>query len=202
MTLEERRERLLDAASNAFVVNSSADRSLNAIARETGVAKASIYELFASRDELFAAAVARELDRVVEYMLGVYRSATGSPRERTRARVAAIFRYAAEHPDRMRVIMVARHRRDPTIEASEADARRRIAAGLREVLEEELSALGSPATPDALDVLAVLLVETTANMALRALEEDSWRSADVERLVADFVFAGLSRLPPYALSSD
>jgi AcrR family transcriptional regulator len=199
MTLEERHERLLDAASEVFGVSSSAEKSLNAIARATGIAKASIYELFPSRDALFAAAVAREFDRLVEYMLDVYRSANGSPRERTRARVSAIFGYAAEHPDRMRVIMVARHQRDAAIEAQEAGARRRIAARLREVLEEELAALGTPATAEALDVLAVFLVDTTANMALRVLEEDSWSPAEVERLVADFVFAGLSQLPSYAL---
>jgi AcrR family transcriptional regulator len=191
-SVEERRARLLDAAVELFGEASSQEASLNAIARATGIAKPSIYELFASRDALFEAAVARELDRVVDHVLTAYRTAEGSPRARTEARVGAIFDYAAEHPLSVRLILAARHQGDPVTAALEEAARKQIAAALRDVLDQELAAMGLERSREDLSVIAAMLVDITASMALRVLDEDDWDPARVRRLVADFVFRGLA----------
>src|SRR5579863_431095 len=56
-------ESILAAAQRVFVVSGFGAASMDAIAREAGASKATVYAYFASKEELFGAVVAREGER-------------------------------------------------------------------------------------------------------------------------------------------
>lgn len=61
---EERRERILAAASRVFAQQSYQQASMEAVAREAGVGKPTLYRYFAGKDALFAAVFIDALDRL------------------------------------------------------------------------------------------------------------------------------------------
>ncbi|MBV9554526.1 MAG: TetR/AcrR family transcriptional regulator [Alphaproteobacteria bacterium] len=56
-------ESILAAAQRTFLANGFGAASMDAIAREAGASKATLYAYFASKEELFGAVVARESER-------------------------------------------------------------------------------------------------------------------------------------------
>src|SRR5918996_6468875 len=65
LAAEVRRPLLLDAAYEVFLERGFAGASMGAIAERAGVTKPVIYDSFASKDELFAALVEREEERIL-----------------------------------------------------------------------------------------------------------------------------------------
>lgn len=59
-------ESILAAAQRIFVASGFGAASMDAIAREAGASKATVYAYFASKEELFGAVVARESERYAE----------------------------------------------------------------------------------------------------------------------------------------
>lgn len=64
---ETRRERILDAARRLFLRNGLRGTTMEAIAREAGIAKPTLYAHFADKDAVFVA--------IIEHMLGEKRAA-------------------------------------------------------------------------------------------------------------------------------
>lgn len=199
MSAHERRELLLDTAVAVFGAPSSRAASLDAVARESGVAKPAIYELFPSRDALFEAAVGRELDRLVERLLSAYQTSEPRLSERTRARVAAGFAAAAEDPDRLRLLLVADRHPTPGIRALHDRAQARVVAALAAIIIDELEKLGVHAPAAAAQALALMVTELTLAAAVSAFDEETWDRDGIERLVSDFVAGGFAAITPAAL---
>jgi TetR/AcrR family transcriptional regulator, mexJK operon transcriptional repressor len=59
-------ESILAAAQRTFLANGFGAASMDAIAREAGASKATVYAYFASKEELFGAVVARESERYAQ----------------------------------------------------------------------------------------------------------------------------------------
>src|SRR5580704_1767207 len=59
-------ESILAAAQRTFLASGFGAASMDAIAREAGASKATVYAYFASKEELFGAVVARETERYAE----------------------------------------------------------------------------------------------------------------------------------------
>ncbi len=59
---KNKREEVLDVASNCFLENGFDGTSINVMARDAGISKESIYRYFGSKEELFKAVVERELE--------------------------------------------------------------------------------------------------------------------------------------------
>jgi len=59
-------ETILAAAQRTFLASGFGAASMDAIAREAGASKATVYAYFASKEELFGAVVARESERYAE----------------------------------------------------------------------------------------------------------------------------------------
>ncbi|HEV2185561.1 MAG TPA: TetR/AcrR family transcriptional regulator [Stellaceae bacterium] len=62
----EKAESILAAAQRTFLAGGFGAASMDAIAREAGASKATVYAYFASKEELFGAVVARESERYAE----------------------------------------------------------------------------------------------------------------------------------------
>jgi TetR/AcrR family transcriptional repressor of mexJK operon len=61
-----KRESILAAAQRTFLASGFGAASMDAIAREAGASKATVYAYFVSKEELFGAVVARESERYAE----------------------------------------------------------------------------------------------------------------------------------------
>src|ERR1700676_3296942 len=59
-------ESILAAAQRTFLASGFGAANMDAIAREAGASKATVYAYFASKEELFGAVVARERERFAE----------------------------------------------------------------------------------------------------------------------------------------
>jgi AcrR family transcriptional regulator len=94
---EDTRARILAATARLVYVDGMAHLKMDAVARETGVTKQTLYDHFRNRDDLIAAS----LDARLATVLGLYRTwgAAGDParpmRERLHALLAAIADYAS-----------------------------------------------------------------------------------------------------------
>jgi TetR/AcrR family transcriptional regulator, mexJK operon transcriptional repressor len=62
----EKAESILAAAQRTFLASGFGAASMDAIAREAGASKATVYAYFASKEELFGAVVARETERYAQ----------------------------------------------------------------------------------------------------------------------------------------
>jgi AcrR family transcriptional regulator len=76
------RERLLDAAAELFYEEGVNSVGVDKIVERAGVAKASLYKLFGSKDELVRAYLNRRHDRTRERMMSELEQRFATPRER------------------------------------------------------------------------------------------------------------------------
>lgn len=97
----EKAESILAAAQRVFLANGFGAASMDAIAREAGASKATLYAYFASKEELFGAVVAREGER---YFRG-FSAAELDPRdvERSLTEIAQRFLGLVLSPDAVAV---------------------------------------------------------------------------------------------------
>ena len=190
MAPRERHERLLDSATRLFAETGYEATTVDAICAAADVAKPSAYELFPSKTALYEAAVERALVEMTGHLLEVWASPDAEhPRERTLARVEAVFRFAEERPDPFALLIDAWRRSPPgtgrTLEQAKAGMTERLAA----LLASELPPGGRRDL--ASEVLAVASLEATMAVALRVYEQGEWPSAETAELLAGFLYAGL-----------
>jgi AcrR family transcriptional regulator len=105
MTGPQRRERILDAAVEAFARGGYEGSSVGEIAAAAGVTKPVLYDHFASKRDLFVAVMERTRDELTAR--GAAAMGTEAPLEaRIRTAVEAFFAYVEEHPAAARVLLV------------------------------------------------------------------------------------------------
>ncbi|HWK54691.1 MAG TPA: TetR/AcrR family transcriptional regulator [Hyphomicrobiales bacterium] len=73
----DKREEVLDIASENFLIKGFDGTSINVMAREAGISKESIYRYFGSKEDLFLAVVERELAVYRQGMLDTTRNCQG-----------------------------------------------------------------------------------------------------------------------------
>jgi AcrR family transcriptional regulator len=112
LSAAERRDELLDAASEVFARSGYHGASLEEIASVAGVSKALIYEHFASKRELHAELVARHASEIFRRLQANAESgATGE--ERLRGGIDAFLSFVEEHRDAWRALF--RDASDPEV---------------------------------------------------------------------------------------
>jgi AcrR family transcriptional regulator len=89
-----RERQLLELAEGLFAERGYAGASMDELARRAGVTKPVVYELFGSKDGLFAACVDRSIERLAADISTAVR-AQDDPEERLRAGGLAFIRFAA-----------------------------------------------------------------------------------------------------------
>lgn len=190
MEPQERRARLVAAATRLFAETGYEAATVDAICAAAEVAKPSAYELFPSKLALYETAVEHALLAMTGHLLEVWESPDADhPRERTLARVTALFGFAEDQPDAF-ALLVDAWRRSPattgrTLEQAKAGMTERLAA----VLASELPASGGRGL--APEVLAVAALEATMAVALRVYEQGDWPADETAELLAAFLYAGL-----------
>ncbi len=181
-----REQLLLDAAAAAFAERGSGAVPVEAIAAAARINKALVYEHFDNKDDLLAAVVVRERDRLVDFIAARYGPSMGQPlRQRVHSRFHAFVDFAVEHPVGIRVLALPE-----AASALAAAGRGSATADLARYLEEELRRAGLP-TRALPKILAAMLVGMTNEVMHRAGESD-WDLEAVVDLLTDFTVAGLA----------
>lgn len=203
MPLEERRGLLLRTAASLFSGPDGDAISLDAIAAAAGVAKPAIYELFDSKQSLFEAAVAAELEQLVAYMSAAHDTPQDrNVVERTRIRVEAVFGYVREHPASMRLLLSASHHPTPVIAGLQAAAREAVTGSLARAISPELSSAGLEADEGGVLLVSTMSVESAVAAALLSLEHPDWDLDAVTRLVTSFLLGGFGGLDAVAVAAQ
>ena len=98
--LRAREEAILASASRLLAEKGFDAMSIDAVAADVGIAKASLYKHFASKDVLATAAMLKLLDRVLAFLTDLQAAANASPLEQLRSatRWAMQARLAGEMP--------------------------------------------------------------------------------------------------------
>ena len=186
LPLAVREELVLDAAAAAFAERGTTEVSIEAIAAKVGINKALVYEHFRSKDDLVAAVVVRERDRLVAFIGVRHAESVGDPlRDRVRARFHAFLDFAAAHPASLRVLAL------PQAATILSDAGRGAAVpDVARFLRDDLERAGLP-TGELPALLAAMFVGM-ANEVIHRSASSSWDPETVVDLLTDFTLAGLA----------
>jgi AcrR family transcriptional regulator len=179
-----REKQLLELAEALFAERGYAGASMDELARRAGVTKPVVYELFGSKDGLFAACVERSIERLAADISAAVR-AQSDPEARLRAGGLAFIRFAAGN--RVAWDLMSMGGRF----AEQARAVRSRQAELIRALMAEMAAEGTD--PRELEIAA-----HAVNAAYEGVAHWMWEHPDVsiERIadwIADLLIPGLRR---------
>ena len=99
------RDRILDAAEEAFASGGYAGGRVAAIAESAGVNKAMLYYYFGNKSELYQAVLERTLDAIAGLAQGALTDATAPPDQRVTGFLQGYFRILRERPRFPRIVM-------------------------------------------------------------------------------------------------
>lgn len=176
--VDETRRRILEAAVEAASVHGVARLSMSDVARTAGLSRPTLYRYFASRDELFAAALLSETQALVAQVVAELAD-VHDPRDAIERGILAALRLTREHPLLDRIV-----RTEP------------------EVLVPVLVAEGDPGVPG---FPALVRAAVEALLATRVADPDPVRSrrrADViARLVLSYAVSAPDDPPEVVAAS-
>lgn len=191
-----RRAVVLDAAVVRFAEVGRAEATVDEIASAAGVRKPAIYELFGSKDDLFRAAVDKEVGALSDLFRVVNAETAELARpERTRRRVDAALTYAEEHPHAFRLLARAPRSWPDDDREGARTLRDRLVAVLSDNYRRESRAAGTP-IDDAADLLATLFFSMTEQIIQLRLSDATWDRSALVDFLADFIEGGMSGIRP------
>lgn len=105
---EERREQVFDATLHLIAEHGFSGVSMEAVAREVGVAKTVVYDSFANKEELLNALFVREQERTLAEIDAVIPTPPleGEPDQLLADSIERLLEAVAEHPDAWRLILM------------------------------------------------------------------------------------------------
>ena len=196
LSAAERRDELLDAASEVFARSGYHGASLEEIATAAGVSKALIYEHFASKRELHAELVDRHASEIFRRLQA--NAETGaSGEERLRGGVDAFLGFVEEHREAWRALF--RDAADPEVSEAIAVVRAQAVGVIAALMAADMDAREAQAHDPAqralnLEIHAALLAGATQAVANWWYDhQDVPRQVVVDR-VMEFCWLGLERV--------
>jgi AcrR family transcriptional regulator len=120
MSLAARRERIMEAAQEIFARNGYHGASMGEIARHAGITKATLYDHFASKEDLHLSLLRQQRDELLAHVSGPL-TADGTAEQRVTDAIDAFFSYVQQHPYTWRMLF-----RDTTGEPRVVDEHRRL----------------------------------------------------------------------------
>jgi AcrR family transcriptional regulator len=182
------REEILAAAADLIEETGSEEAvTLRAIARRVGIAAPSIYPHFASRETIVDAVINDEF-AAFDALIGAARRGAATPADELRRGCQAYLRFAAQHPNRYRILFG----RIGHLAGAPANAGAR--AGRRRVFEQLIDALRgcvdtgwSSSEDPAADALTLWFALHGYAMLRGSLPDFSWPDTDtvLERILTD-----------------
>lgn len=195
------RERLLDAATEVFSENGFNGASLELICERAGLSRGAFYYNFSSKDELFLAAMGRELDGVLEFL-----AASTGPGSEGLDQVIAQLRtlYSTDAYDYVSLVLLNEEFR---LYAMRDDAAATAYTEHFRTIHERLGAAFSQAAaldrrsmlaaPDTVAAIAIAIFFQTVNEGVLARQTE----ADIFRTAAERASTALEALMPRTLEA-
>jgi AcrR family transcriptional regulator len=119
LTLEQRRIKILAAATRIFAAKGYDGASMSGIATAAGVTKPVLYDHFASKDALFETLLRSIRDDLLATGREIGKSSVGEQQE-FRAAVDAFFAFVQEQPDAAKILLIVPQGNPVTVKLSRA----------------------------------------------------------------------------------
>ncbi|MFN7147861.1 MAG: TetR/AcrR family transcriptional regulator [Microthrixaceae bacterium] len=191
-----RRAVVLDAAVERFAQVGRAGATIDEIAAASGVRKPGIYEMFGTKDDLYRAAVDKEVGELSDFFRVVNAETGELPRpERTRRRVDAALARAEAHPAAFQLLSRAQvWWPDDDPDAGRA-LRHQLVGVIADNYRRESQVAGTPIDAAA-ELLAQLFFAMTEQIIHLRRDDPGWDRAVLVDFLADFIDGGLSGVRP------
>jgi AcrR family transcriptional regulator len=183
---------VLEAATERFAEAGRAGTAIDDVARDSGVRKPAIYELFGSKDGLFRACVDAAVAQLGDHMREVNAETAALARpERIRRRLAATIDYADANRASFRLLVRAPYSWPNDDPGAGRALRSQLVGSMAEHYRQESIAAATP-VDTAAEVLARLVFAMAEEVILLHDEDPTWdRDALVEFLAA-FIEGGIA----------
>jgi AcrR family transcriptional regulator len=187
---ERRRPQVLDAALALAAERGVRNVSMEAVARHLGVTRPVVYACFGSREELLAALLEREEQRLFDGVLSAlpHRPDFADPERLLVEGFQALLKVVSAHADSWRLLYAADA--DPAIAGRYGDARRRVAQQVGVLMGPALKLRGIKDASRKLPVLVEMFM-SMGDGAVRALLQGRWTPEELGVLVGRMVLAAL-----------
>jgi AcrR family transcriptional regulator len=136
LTFEQRRMKLLAAATRIFATQGYEGASMNEIAAAAGVSKPVLYDHFESKDALFETVICSIRDSLLAKGRAIAVS-SASEEDRFRGAVNAFFTFVEKHPDDARVLLIVPQGHPDSFKLSKT-VQEAATAGISELLKSYL----------------------------------------------------------------
>lgn len=185
MSVDRRREQILDAVRAVVDAEGFHAVTLERIAAACGITRTLIYQLFGNLADLLLAMVDREFARAAAGFLAAGQRAPAPGQSRFAAGVAGVLDAVDAAPATWRMLLMPGEGGPPELHARLAEARALTRAHMNEALQAADPALASLANPDRELAIALLHVMSEELVRLRLQDPATYT---VERLLAQAEF--------------
>jgi AcrR family transcriptional regulator len=192
--LEQQRQRVLDAARAVFAHNGFHGATIEAVARGAETPRPTVYELFGSKDDLFAALVDDAAERVVRRLSESFtESQDYSLEDFVRHNFAAVFDLFEQDRDAVTVLLNAEQGSVDRPTTAPAAVRTRVLQEISEFTRSRWEALGVD-IGDSAEIMGLMFFRMAEGLAIRQADDPGWDREAFIDLLTEFTLGGIARL--------
>jgi thiamine pyrophosphokinase len=192
--LEEQRRQVLDAARAVFAQHGYHGATIEAIARGSGTPRPTVYELFGTKDDLFAAVVDDSADRVVARLSASFtESEEWGTKDFVRHNFAAVFELFEQDRDAVTVLLNAEQGSVDRPTSAPGEVRRRVLQEISAFTRTRWDVFGVD-VGDAAEIMALMFFRMAEGLAMRHADDPGWNREAFIDLLTEFTLGGIDRL--------
>ncbi len=192
--LAQQRGHVLDAARAVFAQHGYHGATIEAVARGSSTPRPTVYELFGSKDDLFAAVVDDAADRVVSRLSASFTESQDFSLEAfVRHNFAAVFELFEHDRDAVTVLLNAEQGSVDRPTAAPDQVRARVLQEVSEFTRSRWEVLGVD-IGDAAEIMALMFFRMAEGLAIRQADDDGWDREAFIDLLTEFTLGGIARL--------
>jgi AcrR family transcriptional regulator len=185
---------VLDAARTVFAQQGYHGATIEAVARGSGTPRPTVYELFGSKDDLFAAVVDDSADRVVASLSASFTESQRYSLEAfVRHNFAAVFELFEHDRDAVTVLLNAEAASADRPTAAAVEVRRRVLQDISQFTRSRWEVLGVD-IGDAAEIMALMFFRMAEGLAIRQADDAGWDREAFIDLLTEFTLGGIMRL--------
>lgn len=202
MPVEELRAHIIATATRVFAHQDFNGATIDGIAREAGITRAAVYELFKNKEDLFVAVCDDAGQRLTKAMHDGFRPGDDFTfRDFVRMNVALLFDFIEQHPDEATIIRIVDRGTLGLAHNEYLVARHQIEDDVVMLYEGGWARAGG-ISHEAARLLALMTLAMVQAVGFRQTSEESWGTAATIDVLTDFLVGGLASLARNRTSID
>jgi AcrR family transcriptional regulator len=192
--LEQQRQHVLGVARAVFAQHGYHGATIEAVARGSGTPRPTVYELFGSKDELFADVVDDAAIRVVDRLSTSFTESDDFSLDAfVRHNFAAVFELFEHDRDAVTVLLNAEQGSVDRPTSAPDQVRDRVLQEISEFTRSRWEELGVD-IGDAAQIMALMFFRMAEGLAIRQADGDGWDREAFIDLLTEFTLGGITRL--------